>query len=135
MTNIKLIFFAFLCCPLYSQTAEKASYSKGIKDESATTDTSTLPAPSHLTTDLLEHTDRVFLDGYPSNISLTELGTAIERYQLAENPQYETIFGLGCQQQSAEYFANGLPHFARFLAESAGKGRSRFVGQRFDGKR
>jgi hypothetical protein len=40
--------------------------------------------PSRLTTDLLEHTDRVFLDGYPANISLAELGTAIERYQLAE---------------------------------------------------
>ncbi|GHT44121.1 hypothetical protein AGMMS49965_19210 [Bacteroidia bacterium] len=40
--------------------------------------------PSHLTTDLLEHTDRVFLDGYPANISLTELDGAIERYQLAE---------------------------------------------------
>jgi hypothetical protein len=41
-------------------------------------------APSHLTTDLLEHTDRVFLDGYPANISLTEIGSAIERYQLTE---------------------------------------------------
>ncbi|MDR1865962.1 MAG: family 78 glycoside hydrolase catalytic domain [Bacteroidales bacterium] len=40
--------------------------------------------PSHLTTDLLEHTDRVFLDGYPSNISPAELGTAVERYQLTE---------------------------------------------------
>jgi lysophospholipase L1-like esterase len=46
--------------------------------------TSPLPAPSHLATDMLEHTDRVFLDGYPSNISLPELGTAIERYQLVE---------------------------------------------------
>jgi hypothetical protein len=45
--------------------------------------------PTHLTTDLLEHTDRVFLDGYPANLSLSELGTAIERYQLAEirNPK------------------------------------------------
>ncbi|MDR3094272.1 MAG: alpha-L-rhamnosidase [Bacteroidales bacterium] len=40
--------------------------------------------PSHLTTDLLEYTDRVFLDGYPSNLSLEKLGSAIERYQLAE---------------------------------------------------
>ncbi|MDR1581964.1 MAG: alpha-L-rhamnosidase [Prevotellaceae bacterium] len=44
----------------------------------------TLQAPSRLTTDLLEHSDRVFLDGYPANISLSELGTAIERYQLAQ---------------------------------------------------
>jgi hypothetical protein len=45
--------------------------------------------PTQLTTDLLEHTDRIFLDGYPANISLAELGTAVERYQLAEihNPQ------------------------------------------------
>jgi hypothetical protein len=41
-------------------------------------------APSHLTTDMLEYTDRVFLDGYPSNVSLEELSTAIERYQLTE---------------------------------------------------
>ncbi|KAA6342058.1 hypothetical protein EZS27_010159 [termite gut metagenome] len=41
-------------------------------------------APSHLTTDMLEHTDRVFLDGYPANISLKDLSTAIERYQLTE---------------------------------------------------
>jgi hypothetical protein len=41
-------------------------------------------APSQLTVDLLEHTDRVFLDGYPSNIALNQLGAAIERYQTAE---------------------------------------------------
>jgi hypothetical protein len=41
-------------------------------------------APSHLTTDLLEHTDRVFLDGYLANSSLDELETVIERNQLAE---------------------------------------------------
>jgi hypothetical protein len=41
-------------------------------------------APSHLATDMLEHTDRVFLDGYPANISLDDLSTAIERYQLTE---------------------------------------------------
>ncbi|MDR2038547.1 MAG: family 78 glycoside hydrolase catalytic domain [Bacteroidales bacterium] len=40
-------------------------------------------SPSHLTTDLLEHTDRVFLDGYPANISLSEIGSLIERYQTA----------------------------------------------------
>ncbi len=40
-------------------------------------------APSRLTTDLLEHTDRVFLDGYPSGMALSEIGTAIERYQVA----------------------------------------------------
>jgi hypothetical protein len=45
--------------------------------------------PTCLTTDLLEHTDRVFLDGYPSTISLNELETTIERYQLAviHNPK------------------------------------------------
>ncbi|MDR1454853.1 MAG: family 78 glycoside hydrolase catalytic domain [Tannerella sp.] len=32
----------------------------------------------------MEHTDRVFLDGYPASLSLAELGTAVERYQLAE---------------------------------------------------
>ncbi|KAA6306678.1 hypothetical protein EZS27_041659, partial [termite gut metagenome] len=38
-------------------------------------------SPTHLSTDLLEHTDRVFLDGYPSGIALTELGSTVERYQ------------------------------------------------------
>ncbi|MDR0843788.1 MAG: alpha-L-rhamnosidase, partial [Tannerella sp.] len=49
----------------------------------------TAQAPSRLMTDLLEHTDRVFLDGYPANISLAELGTAVERSPLAEirNPK------------------------------------------------
>ncbi|MDR2042629.1 MAG: family 78 glycoside hydrolase catalytic domain, partial [Tannerella sp.] len=41
-------------------------------------------SPACLTTDLLEHTDRVFLDGYPSGLALRELGTAVERYQVAE---------------------------------------------------
>jgi hypothetical protein len=50
-------------------------------------------APSHLTTDLLEHTDRVFLDGYPANISLAGLGTAIERYQLAEIHSAQPMLG------------------------------------------
>lgn len=39
--------------------------------------------PTHLTTELLEHTDRVYIDGYPATIQLSELNTAIERYQLA----------------------------------------------------
>jgi hypothetical protein len=41
-------------------------------------------APTHLTTDLLEHTDRVFLDGYPSSLALEDRHTAVERYQSAE---------------------------------------------------
>ncbi len=40
-------------------------------------------APSNLTTDLLEHTDRVFLDGYLTTMPLSEINTAIERYQVA----------------------------------------------------
>ncbi|MDR2858887.1 MAG: family 78 glycoside hydrolase catalytic domain, partial [Mediterranea sp.] len=52
-----------------------------------------LRLPTHLTTDLLEHTDRVFLDGYPANISLAELGTAIERYQLAEIHSAQPMLG------------------------------------------
>ena len=40
-------------------------------------------APSGLMTDLLEHTDRVWLDGYPSTVQLHELGQTIERHQTA----------------------------------------------------
>ncbi|MDR1723454.1 MAG: family 78 glycoside hydrolase catalytic domain [Tannerella sp.] len=40
--------------------------------------------PTNLTTDLLEHTDRVFLDGYPSTVALSELTKTVERYQIAE---------------------------------------------------
>lgn len=40
--------------------------------------------PVRLTTDLLEHTDRLFLDGYPSTLTLDRVQTAIERYQIAE---------------------------------------------------
>jgi lysophospholipase L1-like esterase len=57
------------------------------------TDGAPSQAPSRLTTDMLEHTDRVFLDGYPSNLSLSELGTAVERYQLAEIRNAKPYFG------------------------------------------
>jgi hypothetical protein len=45
--------------------------------------------PTRLTTDLIEHTDQVFLDGYATNISLPELNKVIERYQTAavRNPK------------------------------------------------
>jgi len=49
--------------------------------------------PTGLTTDLLEHTDRVFLDGYPANFSLEELGLSIERYQLAAVRSEKPYFG------------------------------------------
>ena len=49
--------------------------------------------PTGLTTDLLEHTDRVFLDGYPANFSLEERGLAIERYQLVEIRSEKPYFG------------------------------------------
>jgi len=49
--------------------------------------------PFGLTTDLLEHTDRVFLDGYPANFSLEERNVAIERYQLAAIRSEKPYFG------------------------------------------
>ena len=49
--------------------------------------------PTGLTTDLLEHTDRVFLDGYPANFSLEERRVAIERYQLAAIRSERPYFG------------------------------------------
>jgi hypothetical protein len=63
------IFCGFLWFQVNAQVAEKETYPE---------------APSRLTIDLLENTGRVFLDGYPSNISLPELGTVVERYQLTE---------------------------------------------------
>lgn len=41
-------------------------------------------APTNLTTDLLEHTERVYLDGYLSEVQLHQLNTLIERYQVAK---------------------------------------------------
>ncbi|MDR0726172.1 MAG: hypothetical protein LBF59_09245, partial [Prevotellaceae bacterium] len=70
--------------PTDSPTGERAPYPNSADGRLTKADTLSLQAPSRLTTDMLEHTDRVFLDGYPSNISLSELGTAVERYQLAE---------------------------------------------------
>jgi hypothetical protein len=49
--------------------------------------------PTGLTTDLLEHTDRVFLDGYPANISLEGRDSAIERYQLTAIRSERPFFG------------------------------------------
>lgn len=40
--------------------------------------------PTRLTTDLIEHTDRVFIGGYPSTMSLADAGSAIEPWQVAE---------------------------------------------------
>lgn len=41
-------------------------------------------APTHLRTDLLEHTDRIFMGGYATPYSLTDLPKMIEPYQVAE---------------------------------------------------
>jgi hypothetical protein len=71
---MKDIFLLFLTCLCFSIHARMINENE----------TSPLQAPTHLTTNMLEHTDRVFLDGYPTNISLSEVGTAVERYQLAE---------------------------------------------------
>jgi hypothetical protein len=49
--------------------------------------------PTGLTTDLLEHTDRIFLDGYPANFSFEELGTAIERCQFVAIRNERPYFG------------------------------------------
>ncbi len=40
-------------------------------------------APTGLMTDLLEHTDTVWQDGFPTNVSLENIGTAVERLQYA----------------------------------------------------
>jgi hypothetical protein len=46
-------------------------------------------SPSRLTTDLIEHTDIVFIDGYPTNLPLEEISSAVERYRIAciRNPR------------------------------------------------
>ena len=41
-------------------------------------------APTGLMTDLLERTDTVWLDGFPSNLQLSELTSVTERFQTAE---------------------------------------------------
>ncbi len=50
-------------------------------------------APSNLTTEMLEHTDRVFQDGYLSSMSLPALSTAVERYQTAVIRNPNPYFG------------------------------------------
>ena len=49
--------------------------------------------PTGLTTDLLEHTNRVFLDGYLANFSIEERQAAIERYQVAAIRNSKPYFG------------------------------------------
>ncbi len=49
--------------------------------------------PTGLTTDLLEFTDRMFLDGYPANLPLDARQTAIERYQIAAIRNEKPHFG------------------------------------------
>jgi hypothetical protein len=50
-------------------------------------------SPTHLTTDLIEHTDRIFLDGYPSSLSPAEVAAAVERCQAAEIRSPQPFFG------------------------------------------
>ena len=69
-------FLAFTCCFLFFASVIFAA-----------------EPPTSLTTDLLEHTDRVFLDGYPANFSLEECHAAIERYQLAAIRSTKPFFG------------------------------------------
>ena len=64
-----------------------------------TGDSDLLPAPVSLTTEMLEHTDRVFLDGYLSSMQLSELSTAVERYQVAEIRNPNPHFGWVVQSQ------------------------------------
>ncbi len=52
-------------------------------------------APTGLMTDLLEHTDRVYHDGYPTNLALSEMSGAIESLQypaiLSRRPAFSWI--------------------------------------------
>lgn len=50
-------------------------------------------SPTNLTTDLLEHTDRVFLDGYLTTMSLSEVDSAIEHFQVAAVRSAKPYFG------------------------------------------
>lgn len=49
--------------------------------------------PTHLTTNLLEYTDKVFIDGYPSGAALDELNAVVERYQTAEIRSTHPVLG------------------------------------------
>ncbi|MDR1496983.1 MAG: family 78 glycoside hydrolase catalytic domain [Puniceicoccales bacterium] len=51
------------------------------------------PAPTRLTTDLIEHTNRVFLNGYPSQVSLSDLNHIISPHQFAEIRNPAPVFG------------------------------------------
>ncbi|MDO5581530.1 MAG: alpha-L-rhamnosidase C-terminal domain-containing protein [Planctomycetia bacterium] len=54
-----------------------------------------MDAPSGLMVDLIERTDQVWMDGYPANISLEEIPSAVERIQypaiLSEKPSFSWI--------------------------------------------
>ncbi len=71
-THRIIFFFLFLFCFSTGKTAN---------------------APTNLTTDLLEYTDRVFLNGYPTNISLSRLSETIEQYQIPVIRNNQPYFG------------------------------------------
>ena len=75
------VFLLFFCISLYLQDVTGALGSFSAEP------------PTGLVTDLLEHTDRVFLDGYPANFSLDERHAAIERYQFAAIRSEKPMFG------------------------------------------
>ena len=56
-------------------------------------DSAPCAAPSHLTTDLIEHTDRVWVDGYPSQIGLDQIGHTLGRVQYVAIGSSQPRFG------------------------------------------
>jgi hypothetical protein len=50
-------------------------------------------APSQLTTDLLEHTDKVWINGYPSNALLAQIDKLTDLYQVPEIGSKQPVLG------------------------------------------
>jgi len=87
--------------------------------------------PTHLTTDLLEHTDRVFLDGYLSNISLAETAKTVERYQVAKITSDKPYLGWVVNSDKS----NTLQTAYRILVASSLKTLSEDKGDMWDSGR
>lgn len=87
-------------------------------------------APSRLTTDLAEHTDRVWIGGYPSQVTLEQADKIVEPARFVTIGSRRPSFGWPGQRFAQRRNADRLPHPAGFVARNARNRLGRPVGQR-----
>ncbi len=93
--TILTLFYSFVPLLIFAgeiRTSTLGKEGRDVQDNVLSTE-GLAPAPFGLMTDLLEGTDIVWLDGFPSDLSLSDLANVVERYQCAEIRSVRPSFG------------------------------------------